>query len=541
MSNNETRARTIIYLPLILSIVLIAGIYLGKFIHFDKAGFGAGEFSNNNKVENILDYIENEYVDTISREKLTEETIISMLQQLDPHSQYIPASELQEVNESLEGNFSGIGVEFNIINDTIVVVSAIAGGPSETLGITAGDRIVKVDGKAVTGIKIKNSDVVKRLRGVEGTIVNVDIKRGDQKQLLHFKIKRGEIPITSVDAAFMLNSEVGYIKISRFASKTFEEYLEAFGKLANKGMNKLILDLRGNPGGYLNAAIKLADEFIPKGKLIVYTEGKARPKESFIATTTGGWENKHVCILIDEGSASASEIVAGALQDNDIGTLIGRRSFGKGLVQEQKDLPDGSAIRLTIARYYTPTGRSIQRPYSNNLDAYYEEVYDRYQNGELTNQDSSSKHVKKDSLIYKTAKGKILYGGGGITPDIFVPLDTVGYTSYFSELVNSGTLNKYAFKYCDVHRRMLKEKFKTIDSFKKNFELGESEMTEFLQFSIQQGIKENKGKWAKSYQQIKLQLTAQIARNFWGSEGFYSILESKDKSILKAIEVMNKH
>lgn len=540
MSNNETRARTIIYLPLILSLVLIAGIYLGKFIHFEKDGFGAGEFANNNKVENILDYIENDYVDTISRDKLTEETIISLLQQLDPHSQYIPAAELQEVNESLEGNFSGIGVEFNIINDTIVVVSAIAGGPSETLGITAGDRIIKVDGKPVTGIKIKNSDVVKKLRGEEGTIVQVDIKRGSQKQLLHFNIKRGEIPITSVDAALMLNPEVGYIKISRFASKTFDEYLEAFGKLANKGMTKLILDLRGNPGGYLNAAIKLADEFIPKGKLIVYTEGKSRPKESFISTTTGGWENKKVCILIDEGSASASEIVAGALQDNDIGTLIGRRTFGKGLVQEQKDLPDGSAIRLTIARYYTPTGRSIQRPYSNNLDAYYEEVYDRYQNGELTNQDSSTKHTKKDSLIYRTAKGKILYGGGGISPDIFVPLDTVGVTGYFSELVNSGTLNKFAFKFCDAKRNFLKEKFKTPESFQRNFNLNENEMQDFLKFSIQEGIKENKGKWTKSYEQIKLQLTAQIARNIWGAEGFYSILESKDKSIIKAIEIMNK-
>ena len=279
MTNNETRARTIIYLPLILSIVLIVGIYLGKLSNWGHVGFMNASNSGFNKVEDILDYIDKEYVDTINRKKLSEETIVALLQQLDPHSQYIPASELQEVNESLEGNFSGIGVEFNIINDTIVVVSAISGGPSESLGIMAGDRIVKIEGKKVAGTKIKNSDVINNLRGPEGTIVNVDIKRG-KGPLIHFKIKRGEIPITSIDAAVMLTPNVGYIKVSRFASKTFEEYLEAFGKLTTKGMNKLILDLRGNPGGYLKDAISLADEFLPEGKLIVYTEGKARPKES---------------------------------------------------------------------------------------------------------------------------------------------------------------------------------------------------------------------------------------------------------------------
>lgn len=537
MANNETRARTIIYLPLILSIVLIGGIYLGKLSNWGHAGFMNASNSGFNKVEDILDYIDKEYVDTINRKKLSEETIVALLQQLDPHSQYIPASELQEVNESLEGNFSGIGIEFNIINDTIVVVSAISGGPSESLGIMAGDRIVKIEGKKVAGIKIKNSDVIKNLRGPEGTIVNVDIKRGKGQQL-HFKIKRGEIPITSIDATVMLTPTVGYIKVSRFASKTFDEYLESFGKLTTKGMTKLILDLRGNPGGYLKDAISLADEFLPEGKLIVYTEGKARPKESSFATNKGGWEGKDIAVLVDEGSASASEIVAGALQDNDIGTIIGRRTFGKGLVQEQKDLPDGSALRLTIARYYTPSGRCIQRPYSKNLDAYYEEVYNRYEQGELTNLDSSAKHHGIDTVKYTTPKGKVLYGGGGISPDIFVPLDTNGLTSYFSELVNSGTLNKFAFKYCDQNRNALKAKYKQYDLFQKQFELSETEINNFKQFSLTEGVKLNEVAWKKSSIQIRLHLKAQIARNIWGNDGFYCVLEAKDKTVAKALEIL---
>jgi carboxyl-terminal processing protease len=537
MVNNETRARTIIYLPLILSIVLIGGIYLGKLSNWGHGGILNASNSGFNKVEDILDYIDKEYVDTINRKKLSEETIVALLQQLDPHSQYIPASELQEVNESLEGNFSGIGVEFNIINDTIVVVSAISGGPSESLGILAGDRIIKIEGKTVAGIKIKNSDVIKKLRGPEGTIVNVDIKRSIG-QLLNFKIKRGEIPITSINAAVMLTPVVGYIKVSRFASKTFEEYLEAFGKLTTKGMTKLILDLRGNPGGYLKDAISLADEFLPEGKLIVYTEGKARPKESSFATYKGGWEGKDIAVLVDEGSASASEIVAGALQDNDIGTIIGRRTFGKGLVQEQKDLPDGSALRLTIARYYTPTGRCIQRPYSKNLDAYYEEVYNRYEQGELTNLDSSAKHHGIDTLKYITPKGKVLFGGGGISPDIFVPLDTNGLTAYFSELINSGTLNKFAFKYCDQNRNALKVRYSQYGDFQKQFELSDTEINNFKQFSLSEGIKMNEASWKKSSAQIRLNLKAQIARNIWGNDGFYSVLEAKDKTVAKALDIL---
>lgn len=537
MATNETRARTIIYMPLILAVVLILGFYLGQLFHFGNSGFISKSNSDFNKVESILDYIEKEYVDTINRKKLSEETIVSLLQQLDPHSQYIPASELQEVNESLEGNFSGIGVEFNIINDTIVVVSAISGGPSETLGIMAGDRIIKIEGKNVAGIKIKNSDVIKSLRGPEGTIVNVEIRRGKNSNL-NFRIKRGEIPIASIDASFMISGEVGYIKVSRFASKTFEEYLEAFGRLTTKGMKKLILDLRGNPGGYLTDAINLADEFLPEGKLIVYTEGKARPKESSYATNKGGWEGKDIVVLVDEGSASASEIVAGALQDNDIGTIIGRRTFGKGLVQEQRDLPDGSALRLTIARYYTPSGRCIQRPYSKNLEAYYEEVYDRYEKGELTNKDSSARHFGNDTIKYTTPKGKILYGGGGISPDIFVALDTSAFTSYYTQLMNSGVISKFAFQYCDQNRRSLKQTFSNLDEFQKKFELSETEIKRFKEFSVTEGIQVIEPSWRKSFELIRLQLKAQIARNLWGNDGFFKVIEAKDKTVLKAIEVL---
>ncbi len=538
MSTNETRTRTIIYLPLILSIVLIIGIAIGKWFNFgNKAGI-IGNIPTFNKVEDVLDYIEREYVDTVNRKELTEETITAMLQQLDPHSQYIPASELQEANESLEGNFSGIGVEFNIVEDTIVVVAAISGGPSETLGILPGDRIVKIEGKTVAGTGIKNSDVIKKLRGPEASIVNVGIRRRNTKNLLNFKIKRGEIPISSIDAAIMLNATTGYIKVSRFASKTHDEYLEAFGKLVNKGMKKLVLDLRGNPGGYLTAAIKLADEFLPEGELIVYTEGKSRPKDISKATKTGGWETQPITVLVDEGSASASEIVSGALQDNDRGTIIGRRTFGKGLVQEQVDLPDGSALRLTIARYYTPTGRSIQRPYNHNLEDYYGEVYHRYGNGELTNGDSSQKHKGADSLKFKTPKGKIVYGGGGVTPDVFVPIDTTGISGYFSELVNSGFVNKYAFRYVDKNRNSLKSNYSSVATFGDKFSLSATDLADIVGGAEKEGIKRNETSLNKSRKLILLQIKAQIARNIWGAEGYYTVMEADDTTVKKALEYL---
>lgn len=537
MPDNQSRAKTIIYLPITLAIILILGIAIGKWINF--SGISNTSFqnkNNNNKLQQIISYIEREYVDTVDLKVINEEAVIALLSQLDPHSQYIPASELKEVNESLEGNFSGIGVEFNIINDTIVVISAIAGGPSEQLGILAGDRIVQVENELVAGVGIKNNDVIKKLRGEKDSKVTIYIKRKGISKLISFEIKRGEIPIQSIDAAFLINKKTGYIKINRFAAKTFDEYLEAFGKLASQGMENLILDLRGNPGGYLNAAIKISDEFLPEGKTIVYTEGKSRPKEISEATRNGAWENKPIYILVDEGSASASEIVAGALQDNDVGKVIGRRTFGKGLVQEQINLPDGSALRLTIARYYTPTGRSIQRPYSKNLTAYYADVYERYEHGELINEDSVIKHQSKnETLKYYTPAGKVVYGGGGITPDIFVPLDTHGLGGSYTELINSGSVNKFSISFCDANRSELKSKYKTAQAFSSNFTLLESDFNNYLQFEEVNKIVKSKKLTGNQSLRLKEIIKAQIGRLIFGNEAYYRVLLSNDKALKTAI------
>jgi carboxyl-terminal processing protease len=362
--------------------MLAAGIYIGMRMsepYRSSRGFFTFRTGQFNKLNDVINYISNEYVDTVNSRALVESTIEDMLHQLDPHSSYIPGEDLQAMNEPLEGNFDGIGVEFHIQDDTIMVVSALAGGPSEQLGIQAGDRIIRVEGKNVGGIKITNTQVMQLLRGPSGTMVKVTILRRSTGQTIDFTIKRGKIPIYSVDVGYMLNRETGYIKIGHFADKTYDEYLKAFADLKEKGMQNLILDLRGNPGGYLKTAIQIADEYLPDGKMIVYTEGRNRPKETFRATSRGFFEEGALVILIDEGSASASEIVSGAVQDWDRATIVGRRSFGKGLVQEQSEFPDGSAVRLTVARYYTPTGRSIQKPYTAGYEQYETELLSRYQ------------------------------------------------------------------------------------------------------------------------------------------------------------------
>lgn len=433
--------------------MLAAGIYIGMRMsepYRSSRGFFTFRTGQFNKLNDVINYISNEYVDTVNSRALVESTIEDMLHQLDPHSSYIPGEDLQAMNEPLEGNFDGIGVEFHIQDDTIMVVSALAGGPSEQLGIQAGDRIIRVEGKNVGGIKITNTQVMQLLRGPSGTMVKVTILRRSTGQTIDFTIKRGKIPIYSVDVGYMLNRETGYIKIGHFADKTYDEYLKAFADLKEKGMQNLILDLRGNPGGYLKTAIQIADEYLPDGKMIVYTEGRNRPKETFRATSRGFFEEGALVILIDEGSASASEIVSGAVQDWDRATIVGRRSFGKGLVQEQSEFPDGSAVRLTVARYYTPTGRSIQKPYTAGYEQYETELLSRYQHGELLSQDS----IKfADSLRYTTPGGKIVYGGGGIMPDVFVPLDTAGISDYYSEANGKGLINQFAYDYLDLHRR----------------------------------------------------------------------------------------
>lgn len=525
------------WMPLFFALVLAAGVGIGYFFTFQKGPLPkAGNYhqqSGNSKINNLLDYIEMQYVDTVNRDQLENKTILSMLKSLDPHSDFIPASDLNAVNEPLEGNFDGIGVEFNIIHDTIRVINPITGGPSEKLGIKAGDKIVKVNRKNVAGIHITNKQVFEKLRGKSGSQVTVSILRSGIKKELDFTITRGKIPIYSIDVSYMVKPGIGYIKLSRFASTTYDEYLIAFNSLSSQGMKKLILDLRGNGGGFLKTAVELADEFLMDGLQIVYTEGRAHPKKVYNASTRGGFEKNELVVLIDEGSASASEIVAGALQDNDRATIIGRRSFGKGLVQDQVDLNDGSAVRLTIARYYTPTGRCIQKPYDKSLDAYYNEEYERYETGELYNKDS----IKVDKTKqYKTPGGKMVYGGGGIVPDIFVSLDTVKFSHGVNRLYYSGTLNSFAFEYADQHRAELLNKFKNATAFINGYNPGETESKALMAYVEKQktaGLTVSAGE--KGFLSL---LKALIGRNLFDKDAYYPILNQQDNAVLKALEVL---
>lgn len=523
------------YLPLYFSLVLVAGILLGTRINRPVLSY-PGNLGGDTKLDQVMELIREEYVDTVSDKVLTEKAIASLLQNLDPHSAYVPAEETREMNEPLLGNFDGIGIEFNILNDTIIVVSPLPGGPSEAVGLRAGDRIVKIEDQNVAGVKIKNKDVVSKLRGPSGTKVTISIMRRGAEKDLSFTITRGKIPIHSIEASYMLNEDVGYIRISRFAANTYDEYMKAYESLTGEGMKKLVLDLRGNPGGYLNAAINLSDEFLERGKLIVYTQGKARPKEMFKATAKGGFENAPLVILIDEGSASASEIVAGAVQDNDRGTIIGRRSFGKGLVQQQIDFPDSSALRLTIARYYTPTGRSIQKPYSNGVEDYYNEEYDRLKKGELLNKDSIR---FSDSLQYKTPGGKIVYGGGGIMPDVFVPLDTSGRTEYLGRLLYSGSVNQFALDYGDQHRQQLKSSYKSFKDFQKNFTVDQQMLNQFYVYAEKSGVKEGKGSKASSEPLLRVHIKGLIARTIWGNVAYYQVIQDVDNILKKALEELS--
>lgn len=532
------RPKFYIYLPIVFALVLILGIFIGSTFSLKNTAGGISFDSGggNSKIDQILRYIEDQYVDTIKTKELVDKTIVSMLANLDPHSSYITAEELLASNEPLQGNFEGIGVEFNIVDDTIRVISAIPGGPSEAVGVQAGDRIIKVDGKPVAGIKITNKQVMEHLKGKGGTKVKVSMMRRGKKGLLDFTITRGTIPIYSIDVSYMLSAKTGYIKISRFGATTYDEYMEAFEKLRGQGMEQLIVDLRGNGGGFLNTAVDIADEFLSNGKEIVYTVGKARPRKDYKATKKGEFENGKLVVLIDDGSASASEILAGALQDNDRATIIGRRSFGKGLVQEQSEFSDSSAIRLTIARYYTPTGRSIQKSYAHGIEEYYAEEGNRYENGELESADSIKLN---DSLKFKTPMGKIVYGGGGIVPDVFVGLDTNGRSLYLSELVFSGAMNDFAFEYSDRERARLKA-FKTIENFNQNFSVTTAVLNELFAYAEKSKLKRNEKEIAISKSIIQNQLKALIARNIFNGEGFYQVIRSQDNVLKKAMEIIEK-
>jgi carboxyl-terminal processing protease len=491
------------------------------------------------KFDALLQYINYAYVDSTDEEDLVEDAIVAVLKDLDPHSVYIPKEELKKMNEPLVGNFEGIGIQFNILHDTLMVVSPISGGPSEKVGLKSGDKIIEVDSENIAGIGIQNSDVQKKLRGKKGTKVNVGIKRRGEKETLNFTITRDKIPIFSVDASYMATDEIGYIKINRFAKNTIEEFKEGLAKLKKQEMKHLIIDLRGNGGGYLKTAIQLTDEVLDDKKLIVYTEGSKSPKQEYYTTSKGGFEKGKLVVLIDEGSASASEIVSGAIQDYDRGLIIGRRSFGKGLVQKPFSLTDGSAIRLTIARYHTPSGRCIQRPYDEGKEAYYKEFVRRFEHGEYSNADSIS---LPDSLQFETLNSKrTVYGGGGIMPDVFVPIDTTMSSDYFGKVNRKGLLNEFTLTYMDKYRDDLKNRFSTVKEFKSNFDAEEELLNDFIDFAEKNDVERKEDQIETSKKLITIRLKALVARNLWNTSAYFEIANDLNDSYLKAIEEINSN
>lgn len=527
----------LVYVPVLLALALIAGLFLGNALNRSGQPLQRNiKLSAGNKLSAILNLVESAYVDSINTSEIIEQTIPLMLKKLDPHSTYIPARNMQEVEEEMQGNFSGIGVQFSILEDTVIIIDVISGGPSHKLGLLAGDRIVLVNDSNIAGVGIKNEDVLKLLRGQKGTKVKVSNLRKGYKEFFDFEITRGDIPINSVDVSYMIDNETGFIKVSRFAEQTYKEFMEAMMKLDKSGAIKVIIDLRGNPGGYLAAVIRIVDEFLEKDEPILITRGKSQPEKVYNASSRATFAGKQVIVLQDEFSASASEIFAGALQDNDRGIVIGRRSFGKGLVQEQIPFSDGSAVRLTVARYYTPSGRSIQKPYNDGSDKYFEDLFERMVHGEMLVADSIQ---FADSLKYYTKKGRAVYGGGGIMPDIFVPADTSGRSSYFNRIYQQGIIYQFAFQYSDQHRDYLTS-LKTASEIEKW--LGNQKVLDsFVRFAAGRGIPYDADGLKASGHIIETQVKAYIARNIIGEEGFYPIIQQIDKTLLKAIEVSGQN
>lgn len=486
--------------------------------------------------------IANLYVDTVNEHQLVEAAIIEMLKQLDPHSTYNNAEEVKEMNEPLQGNFEGIGVQFQMIEDTLLVVQPVSNGPSEKAGILAGDRIVAVNDSAIAGVKMSTESIMKRLRGPKSSTVKLTVVRRDVDEVLHFNVKRDRIPIHSLDAAYMIQPHIGYIRINRFAATTGKEFLDALTSLQKKGMKDLILDLQGNGGGYLNAAIDLSNEFLNQKELIVYTQGRKTRRSNFHAKGNGRFKNGRLIVLVDEYSASASEIVTGAIQDWDRGIVVGRRTFGKGLVQRPIDLPDGSMMRLTVARYYTPTGRCIQKPYDQHtqngedrLNNYYNDLQNRLKNGELMHADSI--HFP-DSLKYQTKKlGRTVYGGGGIMPDIFVPIDTTRYSDYHRNLVAKGIVIKTTMKYIENHRKELLNKYRKFDNFLKRFEITEDILTNLRTTGDKEKVQFDEAQYTRSLPLIKVQLKALIARDLWDMNEYFQVMNSTNESVQKALEI----
>lgn len=531
--------KTNIFQPLTYALLLIIGIQLGyklnNSLHTGKDPFTqqASELSASETVEEVFQYVDAKYVDTINTKKLATDVIRKTLSELDPHSSYISVTELEAVNEDLQGNFDGIGVEFSLVDDTILVVTPLSGGPSESVGVLPGDKIVSINDSTIIGEKLSTETVVSLLRGKKGTEVTIGVKRDNTPDLLAFTITRDEIPLNSVDIGYMLNEKTAYIKVNRFSANTYNEFGKELFELSEAGMQNLIIDLRGNPGGYLDAAYKMLDELIAGKEILVYTEGRTQRRRNYISKITGLFENGNLAILIDEGSASAAEIMAGAVQDLDRGILLGRRTFGKGLVQEQINLSDGSAMRLTIARYYTPSGRCIQKPYEKgNKQAYESELLSRFEDGEdIYQAKNDSTAAIPDSLKYNTRYGRTVLGGGGIQPDFFVPIDT-SQTMGFYRLRSK--IPAFVYDYFSKNQNEMMQ-FKDLEEFESNFKVSQGILNQFASFAKADSVKFEMVDISENKKEITTFIKAYIARQRWGNEGFYPVYNNLDRTLKVAI------
>lgn len=529
---NKKRNLGLVALPLLMAGGVIGGVFIGNYI--TKRSLSAEE----EKLRTVLRLVETEYVDRIDVDSLIETTLPTLLTSLDPHSAYIPSDELTSVNDDLAGSFSGVGVSFQIVNDSVRVIEVIPGGPAEKVGILQGDRIVKADTVALTGPDISSENVFKNLRGQRGTTVVLTIKRSNSPKELKFDVVRGDIPVNSVDVSYMMNDEVGYLRVTKFSRNTYMEFFNALNDLKTEGAKKYVIDLRGNTGGFMDQAIYMANEFLPAGKMIVYTKGRRPENETMaISDGTGKFQDAEITVLTNEGSASASEIFAGAIQDNDRGLVVGRRSFGKGLVQNQTELPDSSAVRLTVARYYTPSGRSIQKEYKRGDTGKYDlDIVDRFNHGEFYSADS----IKHDeNKIFTTSNGRKVYGGGGIMPDVFVPEDTTGITSYYINVANHGLIQKFAFSVADKYREMLNG-VKDINRLLKVLPRDNTLLDNFVSYAAKNGVP---ARWYYINQSRNLllnQIKAMIARDIIGYPAFIELLNEDDKAVNKALELLQE-
>jgi len=534
MTNKSNQRPSFLWMPLAIAVSVVIGIMVGH--HFGGRSHVA---ENDRKLNTLLNLIADDYVDTVNLDQLIEMSIPQILANLDPHTTYFSAEDLRAANEELNGSFSGIGISFMLMNDTINVIEVIPGGPSEKVGILAGDRIVEIDDSAFVGPQITSGDVMKNLRGDKGTKVKLGIKRNTSKQVLHFTVTRGDIPVKSVDASYMIEKNTGYVKVNQFGRTTYDEFLTALTLLKEDGAKRYVVDLRGNGGGYMEMAVLMANEFLPENQLIVYTKGRYKRDDSQVwSDGNGQYQDAEVVVLIDEFSASASEIFAGALQDNDRGLIVGSRSFGKGLVQQQFTLPDSSAVRLTIARYYTPAGRCIQKDYKGGMMAYEKELYDRYLYGEIYSQDSMK--IDKSQIFTTLISNRTVYGGGGIVPDIFVPRDTSGMTSYYIDIMNAGLLQKFAFRYVDINRKALKQ-MKDYKQFLRMAPNDDQLLNNFVDYATQNGVTPRWYYINQSRDLILSNLKALVARDVFGNEAFYPIYNRTDKTIQAALKALNKH